>query len=107
MLLLLWLCPLVLLQVTVQFLPLDNTLCIRQFLAHWKPQACILMVRARSYVHAADSSSSQHSPRQRGQCVRWIAVAAAAPGTGMTMQCLQQQMKWSPRSLSGCCARQL
>ncbi|WIA36478.1 hypothetical protein OEZ86_007778 [Tetradesmus obliquus] len=30
-------------RVTVQFLPLDNVLCIRQFLAHWKPQACILM----------------------------------------------------------------
>eukprot|EP00882_Tetradesmus_deserticola_P020521 GHRQ01022170.1.p2 GENE.GHRQ01022170.1~~GHRQ01022170.1.p2 ORF type:complete len:317 (+),score=91.28 GHRQ01022170.1:883-1833(+) len=30
-------------RVTVQFLPLDNMLCMRQFLAHWKPQACILM----------------------------------------------------------------
>lgn len=33
------------LQVTVQYLPLDNIVCMRRFITHWKPQACILMVR--------------------------------------------------------------
>jgi hypothetical protein len=49
---------LMLLQVTVQFLPLDNVLCMRQFLAHWKPQACILMVRGWPYSRKQRSSNS-------------------------------------------------
>lgn len=32
-------------QVIVQDVPLDNYISMRRFLAHFQPQACILMVR--------------------------------------------------------------
>jgi hypothetical protein len=57
----------------VQFLPLDNSLCMRQFLAHWKPQACILMVRARPCACSGTGSGSQHSRQpQSNRVSNWL-----------------------------------
>ena len=56
-------------RVRVQYVPLDNHLCIQLFLAHWRPQACILMVRSmsacRGSIEATMEAASQQAVMQK------------------------------------------
>lgn len=60
-------------QVIVQDVPLDNYISMRRFLAHFQPQACILMVRGFQAGACARTRLSF-----LGRAVQWQPAAAAA-----------------------------